>query len=164
MTGLEDESDGRRALALLEGVETKDKGGLPRTEYLVDGSPEEEESRRAIARLLRGNAPLDSRLRRRLADLFDGGSAVAAALFHPRPARLEIKLMGRANSESARRHELARAVWREKRGTGKSLEEAAYEVALRHKLHERSVWNAWQQFRPLIELEEKLDPDSLAPD
>jgi len=56
---------------LLCGREVQDKHGLATQVYLEDGSPEELEARRALARMLRSSRPLDLGLRVVLADLVD---------------------------------------------------------------------------------------------
>jgi hypothetical protein len=59
------------AYALLEGIDARDSSGLPRQEYLSEGSEDEKAARTSIARLLASDQPLDGLLRRLLAGLFD---------------------------------------------------------------------------------------------
>jgi hypothetical protein len=58
-------------LYLLCGRMVWDECGLPTQIYLKDGSPEELEARRALARMLRSSQPLDLGLKGVLADLVD---------------------------------------------------------------------------------------------
>lgn len=64
-------NDQERIIELICGRETKDKRGLPTRVYLKEGSPEELEARRALARMLRSTRPLDLGLRYVLADMID---------------------------------------------------------------------------------------------
>jgi hypothetical protein len=64
-------SDLPSARALLDGFVKKDKRGRLRHEYLVAGSRDEADARRALAKLLRGGGALDRGLRDSLANLFD---------------------------------------------------------------------------------------------
>ena len=64
-------SDLQLAWMLLGGYVDVDHRGRRRSRYLKEGSQEEVDARRAIARLLRSNGPLDRQLRTALAGLFD---------------------------------------------------------------------------------------------
>ena len=64
-------SDLQLAWMLLGGYVDVDHRGRCRSRYLKKGSQEEVDARRAIARLLRSNGPLDRQLRTNLANLFD---------------------------------------------------------------------------------------------
>src|SRR6516162_2516430 len=64
-------SDLQLARELLGGYCDQDRRGRLRSRYLKEGSQEEVDARRAIARLLRSNDPLDRQLRTALAGLFD---------------------------------------------------------------------------------------------
>jgi hypothetical protein len=64
-------SDLNLARALLDGFVEQNSGGRLRTKYLKKGSPKELEARRALAKLLRSDSPLDRGIRTNLAALFD---------------------------------------------------------------------------------------------
>jgi len=64
-------SDLQLARILLDGDAHEDRRGRWRSRYLEEGSQQELDARRAIARLLRSNDRLDRQLRTWLAGLFD---------------------------------------------------------------------------------------------
>jgi hypothetical protein len=74
-------SDLQLARTLLNGF-VDEVRQRPETRYLVKGCAEEVEARRAIARLLRSNYPLDRQLREHLADLFDPDLRSSLSKFH----------------------------------------------------------------------------------
>ena len=59
------------ARALLDGYLEEDAKGKLRLKYLKPGSEKERSARQALARVLRGNAPLEPQLRDSLASLLD---------------------------------------------------------------------------------------------
>jgi hypothetical protein len=63
--------DQERIVELLCGRAEQDQHGLPAHIYMQDGSAEELEARRALARLLRSSTPIEIGLRCILADLID---------------------------------------------------------------------------------------------
>jgi hypothetical protein len=60
-----------RARALLDGYVEQDGHGRLRAKYFKEGSPEELDARRALAKHLRGDGALDRGIRTSLAALFD---------------------------------------------------------------------------------------------
>jgi hypothetical protein len=139
-------SDLNLARALLDGVVEQDSGGRLRTKYLREGSPKELQARRALARLLGSDGPLDRWIRTNLAALFD-----------PVPPGWEQRKIRIVNRQRGIRDHVAATqiawhVWEEV-SSGKTVTDGI-DSALRKFpsiKDESSVKKIWGRYRPVLE-------------
>jgi hypothetical protein len=135
------------AYGLLDGSLDFDRRGLPREQYLKEGSVEEKEAREAISRLLRSPSPLDRQVREMLAALFD-----------PRPntspwgkRRIVFRFRSSGNRQSSvRNSHIVSVIWdavRAGAGVNKAVDSAIDKTGLsRERLME-----LWKRYRPILE-------------
>jgi len=158
MSGGEDNeevADLRHAYGLLGGISERGPDGLPTRRYMLDGSPEEIAARKALARLLRSQGPLDGLVRQLLAGLFDptpfkyftkGPLSDKEAQESRADRQIRFKKIGRRNREDDRRFKLASDIWENAKEYG-SVESAVVATAAKYNISESAVWKAWKQFK-----------------
>jgi hypothetical protein len=139
-------SDPQLARELLGGYCDQDRRGRLRSRYLKEGSQEEVDARRAIARLLRSNDPLDRQLRTALAGLFDPDGPPA---LEQRKISIVWRRRGghidhRANTQIA---EHIRA----ERIAGKAFDDAIESAVEKFSVSEELAKQIWGRYRPLFE-------------
>jgi hypothetical protein len=137
-------SDVRLARLLLSGFVEQGSDGRLRSKYLQARTREELDARRAIARLLRGNGPLDRQLRDRLADLFDPSSAAG----EPRKIELVNRARGRTNDPIANT-QIAEAVWNTV-VAGQTITKAIDAAVGQFSVSEDLVKKIWGRYRPVL--------------
>jgi hypothetical protein len=140
------EPDLQMAWMLLFGFVEKDTHGRLHSKYLEEGSPEEQDARRALARLLRDrDSRLDRQLRIALADLFDPDP--------PRPEQRKIKLVARRRGgvrDDTASTQIAESVWSDVVG-GKGVTAAINDTADKFHITDETAKKIWAKFRPLLE-------------
>jgi hypothetical protein len=141
--------DAKRIAELLVGRVVRDGRGVPRTEYLKEGSVEEKEARRALARTLRWGE---------LLDINPGARIVLAALIDPDdlgPRRIRFENRGPgAKSNSAGEQAVAEFIWAQIQVRGSRQGEegrAKSEAEEKFKLRKSRVSEIWQRWRPALE-------------
>ncbi len=139
------DSDLRLARALLDGFVERNARGRLRTDYLKRASPEELNARRAMARLLRGDQPLDRQLRESLAGLFDP----APPEWEPREIKLESRRPGRFIDHAAAT-QVAEYVWTEV-SKGERVEDAVADAADHYARSGEAVMKIWGRYRQIFE-------------
>lgn len=139
------------ASVLLTGYVERVRGRL-HSDYLVAGTPQELEARKAIARLLRSRDTLTRELRLNLADLFDPPE------WQERKFKIEFRERG-GRSEHVRNTQIAllamRAMRRRMRYT-----DVMTGLAKKFSLSEDSVKKIWGRYRPILEQIESLEPSN----
>ena len=138
-------SDLQLARMLLGGYCDQDRRGRLRSRYLKEGSQEEVDARRAIARLLRSNAPLDRQLRTGLAGLFDPGPPALdqrkITIVWRRRGRYIDHLSNTQIGEHIRAERIA----------GKAFDDAIESAVREFRVSEERAKQIWGKYRPLFE-------------
>jgi hypothetical protein len=144
MSQSEYESDLRMSLALLQGELITNRSGVNEERYYQKGSSEEQAARRALAKLLRSNNPLDRQVRSALAALIDadisgypGDNRVF--IFQPRPKTK------RHNLRNTQIFEFIQRKAKSKEKVGDAIEAAAKKFGL----GEEAIKKIWDERRKL---------------
>ena len=143
-TGVAPTKDQERIIELICGREAKDKHGLPTRIYLKEGSPEELEARRALARMLRSTRPLDLGLRYILADMIDPDRDEAE-----RTIRFKNRHMGKRSNALAEKT-VARYIEAALPEANGKLESAVAKAMKKFGLERSRVFDIWRMWRPKL--------------
>ena len=138
-------SDLQLARMLLGGYTDQDRRGRRRSRYLKEGSQQEVDARRAIARLLRSNGPLDRQLRTNLADLFEPSPPA----WEQRKIRIVSRRRGRPIDHISNT-QIAEHVWEQVRAGAKvtaAIESAADEFGVEPE----TVTKIWGKYKRSLE-------------
>lgn len=143
--------DAKRIAELLIGRVIRDGRGLPRTEYLKEGSAEEKEARRALAKLLRNpGRQLDTGLRWALAELVDPDEDC-----NPRRIRFVRRRKGKPSKVLADR-EIAEFIWSQRRA-GEKTRNIIPEATKKFGLKKSRVLAIWERWQPILRRLERPD-------
>jgi hypothetical protein len=142
------DSDLQLATMLLGGFIKQD-----RTRYLEEGTSEELDARRALARLLRSNRPLDRQLRTSLADLLDPDPPA----WEPRKIKFVSRRQGQ-HTDYAKNTQIALHV-RDKVREGSKVKDAIKSAADAYAVSEDAVKKIWSRYRRLLE---QTSPNAVA--
>jgi hypothetical protein len=138
---------------LLVGYIGHDDRGLPRQKYFEPNGKEDQDARRAFARLLRAGQPLDRRLQHALANLFDPLPDDDQRSDDPTPTcerRLVFAFIdGRGKIDNFTNSKIAQRV-NERVWKGKNVSEAVEKTAEEFSLSERHVWEKWKTHKWLF--------------
>ena len=143
MSGQRLTHDQQLVIHLLCGHIIRNKHQVPRTVYLKDGSPEELEARRALARELRKSTPLDLGLRFLIADLVDPDRDEGG-----RRIRFERRRRGQPSNALAEK-EIAEFIWSQVR-SGVKTEAAAVQAIKRFGLERTRIFEIWSHWQPIL--------------
>jgi hypothetical protein len=143
--------DEQRIIGLLCGRTTRDERGLLHT-YLKDGSDEEKEARRALARLLRTSRPLDLGVRYIIADLIDPDFDEMN-----RRIRFENRRKGKP-SDAAAEKQVAEFIWSQ-RQTGVTMKRTVIDATAKFGLNRSRVLAIWKIWRPILQRLKRIDLD-----
>jgi|SRR6516165_11859655 len=138
-------SDLQLARMLLGGYTDQDRRGRRRSRYLKEGSQQEVDARRAIARLLRSNGLLDRQLRTNLADLFEPSPPA----WEQRKIRIVSRRRGRPIDHISNT-QIAEHVWEQVRAGAKvtaAIESAADEFGVEPE----TVTKIWGKYKRSLE-------------
>jgi hypothetical protein len=135
--------DQQLVIQLLCGHIVRNKHQVPHTVYLKDGSPEEQEARRALARILRTSLPLDLGLRFLIADLIDPDRDEI-----DRRIRFGHRRKGKPSNALAEK-EIAEFIWSQVR-SGVKTEEAVFQAAERFGLERTRIFEIWSHWQPIL--------------
>ena len=138
------------AYVLLIGYIGHDDRGLLRQKYIEPGSKEDQDHRRALARLLRSGLPLDRRLQHALANLFDPLPDGDHRPDDPTPTcgrRLVFEFIdGRGKIDCIANSAIAQRV-NEQVSEKMSVSEAVEKTAEEFGFSERHVWEKWKSHK-----------------
>ena len=138
-------SDLQLARMLLGGYTHQNRRGRRRSRYLKEGSQQEVDARRAIARLLRSNGLLDRQLRTNLADLFEPSPPA----WEQRKIRIVSRRRGRPIDHISNT-QIAEHVWEQVRAGAKvtaAIESAADEFGVEPE----TVTKIWGKYKRSLE-------------
>jgi len=139
------DSDLQLARMLLGGYTDQNRRGRRRSRYLKEGSQQEVDARRAIARLLRSNGLLDRQLRTNLADLFEPSPPA----WEQRKIRIVSRRRGRPIDHISNT-QIAEHVWEQVRAGAKvtaAIESAADEFGVEPE----TVTKIWGKYKRSLE-------------
>ena len=139
-------SDLQLARMLLGGYTHQNRRGRRRSRYLKEGSQQEVDARRAIARLLRSNGLLDRQLRTNLADLFEPSLPPA---WEQRKITIGSRRRGR-RVDHISNTQIAEHVWEQVRAGAKvtaAIESAADEFGVEPE----TVTKIWGKYKRSLE-------------
>ena len=139
------DSDLQLARMLLGGYTHQNRRGRRRSRYLKEGSQQEVDARRAIARLLRSNGLLDRQLRTNLADLFEPSPPA----WEQRKIRIVSRRRGRPIDHISNT-QIAEHVWEQVRAGAKvtaAIESAADEFGVEPE----TVTKIWGKYKRSLE-------------
>jgi hypothetical protein len=148
---LEEVDDLRITLALLTGFNVHSSKGLPKKQYLK--ANEELVARKALARLLRNQKPLDQAIRSRLAALFDPETETAPFCsfdLAPIERQLTFKTRHRGARTTAAMSRLEIAIAFNRLQAKSSRKDALEEIAKRFAISTRTVEAAIAYHRSLV--------------
>ena len=135
------DSDLQSVRALLDGYVEEDHRGRRRSKYFKRGSRDELDARRAIARLLRSNGPLDRQLRTNLANLFDPDPPESEQ------RKIEIAFQARGRyRDHVRNTQIAYHVWGEV-SAGRKVVAAINSAVEKFEVSEELVKQIWGRYR-----------------
>jgi hypothetical protein len=140
--------DEERTIELICGRRVQDKHGLPTRTYLKEGSQEELEARRALARILRSSKPLDLGLRCILADMIDPDRDEVE-----RTIRFKNRREGKRSNAEAEKT-VAEYVAAQIEGGGK-VEFAVMKAIEKFGLKRTRVLEIWQIWKPILQRSER---------
>lgn len=135
--------DQQRIVHLLCGRTVQDKHGLPRQSYLRNGSTDEKEARRALARVLRTTVPLEVGLRFIIAELIDPDCDEI-----DRRIRFEYRRKGKPSNAYAERL-IAEFIWARVQ-TGEKAESAVAHAMGKFGLGRSRVMKIWGHWQPIL--------------
>ena len=134
------------ARMLLNGFVEEDSHGRPHSKYFEEGSAEETEARKALARILRSNNCLDRQLRTHLAELFD----IDPPFADQRKIKIVYRKGGNPRDHVANTH-LAEQIYQDVRN-GKTVNEAIALASAKFDVSEDNIKkNIWKFYRPVLE-------------
>ena len=140
----------QRVYVLLVGYIDDDDRGLPRKKYFEPDGKEDQDARRALARLLRAGLPLNRRLQYALANLFDPPPDDDHRSDDPTPTserRVVFEFIdGRGKIDNFANSKIAQRV-AERVGEGMNVSEAVENTAEEFGLSERHVWDKWKSHK-----------------
>jgi hypothetical protein len=136
--------DQKRILDLVFGRTVHDERGLPHKIYLVEGSPEALEARRALARELRTSLPLDLGLRSAIADMIDPDCDAAE-----RQIQFEHRREGRPSNDVLAEMQIAEFIWSRVQG-GDKTESAIQSAMEKFKLVRSRIFEIWRHWKPIL--------------
>jgi len=139
-------SDLQLARMLLGGYTHQNRRGRRRSRYLKEGSQQEVDARRAIARLLRSNGPLDRQLRTNLADLFEPSLPPA---WEQRKITIGSRRRGR-RVDHISNTQIAEHVW-EQVGAGAKVTAAIESAADEFGVEPETITKIWGKYKRLLE-------------
>lgn len=142
MSGQRLTHDQQLIIHLLCGRTVRNKRQVPRTVYLKEGSPEELEARRALARELRKSTPLDLGLRFLIADLVDPDDEAG------RRIRFGHRRRGTPSNALAEK-EIAEFIWSQVR-SGVKTEAAAVQAIKKFGLERTRIFEIWSHWQPIL--------------
>jgi hypothetical protein len=134
--------DQQLVIQLLFGRIVRNKHQVPRTVYLKEGSPEELEARRALARMLRTSLPLDLGVRFLLADMIDPDNEC------DRRIRFGHRRKGKPSNAIADK-EIAEFIWSQVR-SGVKTEAATVQAIKRFGLGRTRIFEIWSHWQPIL--------------
>jgi hypothetical protein len=146
--------DQERIVNLLSGRVVRNKRGLPQVVYLKEGSAEELEARRALARVLRTSKPLDLGLRFCIADLIDPDNDGDG-----RRIRFEQSRKGKPSNALAER-EVAKSIWLQVQA-GVKTESAIKSATQEFGLQRSRILEIWGHWKPILRRLNRRKPLSL---
>lgn len=138
-------SDLQLARMLLGGYTHQNRRGRRRSRYLKEGSQQEVDARRAIARLLRSNGLLDRQLRTNLADLFEPSPPA----WEQRKIRIVSRRRGRPIDHISNT-QIAEHVW-EQVGAGAKVTAAIESAADEFGVEPETVTKIWGKYKRSLE-------------
>jgi hypothetical protein len=136
--------DPKRIVELLGGRTVPGKRGLPQRTYLKDGSDEEKEARRALARELRSSAPLNLGLRFILADLIDPDRDEIN-----RRIRFENRRKGKPSTNALAEKTIAEFIWSQVQA-GVKAESAINSAKQKFGLGRSRIFKIWSHWQPIL--------------
>lgn len=119
-------------------------------QYLAEGSAEEKEARRALARMLRTSLPLDQGVRGILADLIDPDRDELN-----RRIRFEHRRKGKPSNAAAEK-KAAEFIWAQRRA-GVKMKSVITAAMKQFGLKEKRVLAIWKHWRPILEHLKRID-------
>jgi hypothetical protein len=134
-------SDFQLVQALLGGSIEQDARGRLRLVYLKEGAAEELAARRALAKLLRSDAPLNHQIRSKLAELFDPD----VAWLEERKISISFRGRGPPTDPAAGAQVFLRVNDIIKK-SGATLNRAFAEVALEFEISDEMVKRYWRRY------------------
>ena len=138
-------SDLQLARMLLGGYTHQNRRGRRRSRYLKEGSQQEVDARRAIARLLRSNGLLDRQLRTNLADLFEPSPPA----WEQRKIRIVSRRRGRPIDHISNT-QIAEHVW-EQVGAGAKVTAAIESAADEFGVEPETITKIWGKYKRSLE-------------
>jgi hypothetical protein len=139
-------SDLQLIQALLGGSIEHDARGRLRLVYLDEGSAEELSARRALARILRGDASLNHQIRSKLAELFDPD----VTWLEERKISFSFRKSNRPTDHAAAAHVFVLVNDRIKKPGATTLERAIGAVAQELGISDEMVKKCWGRFSRLF--------------
>jgi hypothetical protein len=137
-------SAAKRIIELLCGHVTRDGRGLIRVDYFKEGSPDDLEARRTLARMFRSTVPLDLGLRGIVADLFDPDRDEVDRII-----RFERRRRGKPSIPAIAEKEIAEFIWSQ-RQAGEKIATAVSRATKQFGLKRSRVQAIWSQWQPIL--------------
>ena len=130
-------------VALLCGRPVVNKRGLSRITYLKDGSAEEKDARRALARMLRTSLPLNAGLRFTLGNLIDPDQELVE-----RRIRFEYRHKGKPSNWLAEK-EIAEFIWARVQD-GRLTKPVFNQTQEMSGLERSRIRDIWRRWKPIL--------------
>lgn len=144
--------DHKRIIHLLCGRTVQDKRGLPQQRYLKDGSADEKEARRALARELRTSLPLDVSLRFAIAELIDPD-----CIEIDRRIRFEHRRQGKPSKSALAEKTIAEFIWSRVQA-GVKAESAISSAKQKFGLGRSRIFKIWSHWQPILKRLKRTRP------
>jgi len=147
--------DQKKIIDLLCGHTVQDQRDLAQQVYLEEGSAEELEARRALARELRTSIPLNLGLRFLLAELIDPDCDAAE-----RRIRFDRRREGKRSNAQAEK-KIAEFIWARVQG-GAQVKGAVSDAEVKFKLGQKRIKEIWGIWKPILKRAKRTRPLKLS--
>jgi hypothetical protein len=144
--------DQKRIIELLCGRTVQDKHGLPQQVYLKEGSTEELEARRALARELRTSIPLNLSLRFAIAELIDPDCDEVE-----RRIRFDRRREGRPSSNALAEKQIAEFIFARVQA-GVKTESVIASAVKKFGLVRSRIFEIWRIWKPILKRAKRTRP------